>query len=106
MGAGLPTSFRWRTFCYGRYIPRFSISSPNPELNTERGWSSEIAIKQGFKLGDNFRGYIDFATFLNEFDEYVEYVPGIYENVNPETGDTLYVGEGPLVFGIRPREYR
>ena len=31
-----------------------------------------------------------------------EYVPGIYENVNPETGDTLYVGEGPLVFGIRP----
>ena len=75
---------------------------PNPELNTERGWSSEIAIKQGFKLGDNFRGYIDFATFLNEFDEYVEYVPGIYENVNPETGDTLYVGEGPLVFCIRP----
>ena len=32
----------------------------NPQLKPEEGWSSEIAIKQGFKIGQ-WGGYIDVA---------------------------------------------
>ena len=32
----------------------------NPELRPESGWSSELAIKQGFKIG-SWGGYLDIA---------------------------------------------
>ena len=45
---------------------------PNPGLNPESGWSSEIAIKQGVKIG-KWMGYIDVATFIQQYDNMMEF---------------------------------
>ena len=45
---------------------------PNPELKPESGWSSEIAIKQGVKLG-KWIGYIDVAAFIQQYDDMMEF---------------------------------
>ncbi|MFT5261958.1 MAG: outer membrane receptor protein involved in Fe transport [Polaribacter sp.] len=45
---------------------------PNPELNPETGWSAEIGIKQGFKIG-GFNGYIDAALFRSDYKNMMEF---------------------------------
>ena len=45
---------------------------PNPELKPESGWSSEIGIKQGVKIG-KWMGYIDVAAFIQQYDEMMEF---------------------------------
>ena len=45
---------------------------PNPNLNPESGWSSEIGIKQGLKFG-NWMGYIDVAAFIQQYDDMMEF---------------------------------
>ncbi len=51
----------------------------NPELQPESGWNTEIGIKQGFKFA-KFYGYIDLAGFLQEYENTVEYLFGIWGN--------------------------
>ena len=51
---------------------------PNPELKPESGWSSEIAIKQGLKMG-NWMGYFDAAAFIMEYDDMMEFSFGLWE---------------------------
>ena len=48
---------------------------PNPELKPESGWSSEIAIKQGVKIG-KWMGYIDVAAFIQQYDDMMEFSYG------------------------------
>jgi outer membrane cobalamin receptor len=50
---------------------------PNPSLQPERGWSAEIGIKQGFKIG-KFKGFLDVAGFWTEYQNMVEFVFDIY----------------------------
>ena len=45
---------------------------PNPKLKPESGWSSEIAIKQGVKIG-KWMGYIDVAAFIQQYDDMMEF---------------------------------
>ncbi len=45
---------------------------PNPDLTSEKGWSSEIGIKQGFQLG-LFKGYADVAIFYSEYTNMMEW---------------------------------
>ncbi len=45
---------------------------PNPELKPESGWSSEIGIKQGIKIG-NWLSYLDLAAFLMQYDNMMEF---------------------------------
>lgn len=47
----------------------------NPELQSETGWSAEIGIKQGFKIG-NFKGFIDLAGFWTEYQNMMEFTFG------------------------------
>ncbi len=54
---------------------------PNPNLRLEKGWSAEIGIKQGVKIG-NWNGYLDIAGFWTEYEDMMEYAFGVY---NPET---------------------
>ncbi len=51
---------------------------PNPDLNPERSWSSEIGLKQGFKI-NSWKGFIDVAAFWNEYSDMIEYTFGIYK---------------------------
>jgi iron complex outermembrane receptor protein len=46
--------------------------NPNPKLTSETGWSSEIGIKQGFKIA-NWQGYLDVAGFWSEYYNMMEF---------------------------------
>lgn len=45
---------------------------PNPGLKAETGWSAEIGLKQGLKVG-NWMGYFDASLFWMEYTNQVEY---------------------------------
>ena len=45
---------------------------PNPFLTSETGWTSEIGVKQGLKIG-NMQGFTDFALFWSEYDNMMEF---------------------------------
>jgi len=45
---------------------------PNPELKPESGWSTEIGIKQGLKIG-KWMGYLDVAAFLMRYNDMMEF---------------------------------
>ncbi|MEZ5038332.1 MAG: TonB-dependent receptor [Saprospiraceae bacterium] len=45
---------------------------PNPTLGSETGWSGELAIKQGFRLG-GFEGFVDLATFIMRYQDMIEF---------------------------------
>jgi len=46
---------------------------PNPSLVSETGWSTEIGVKQGLKMGD-WQGYLDLAVFWTEYQDMIEFV--------------------------------
>lgn len=50
---------------------------PNPNLKSETGWSSEIGIKQGIKLGE-WQGYIDLAGFWTAYQDMIEFTFGVW----------------------------
>ncbi len=50
---------------------------PNPDLESETGWSAEIGVMQGYKFG-NWTGFFDFAFFRNEYVNMIEYTFGAY----------------------------
>ncbi len=50
---------------------------PNPDLEPENGWNSEIGLKQGFKFL-NFYGYLDISAFLQHYQNTVEYLFGFW----------------------------
>lgn len=54
---------------------------PNPELKAEKGWSAELGVKQGVRIG-NWKGFVDLAGFVNHYDNMIEFTVGIY---NPDT---------------------
>jgi len=48
---------------------------PNDSLRPESGWSAEIGIKQGLKLG-NWKGFLDIAGFWTEYSNMMEFAFG------------------------------
>jgi outer membrane cobalamin receptor len=52
---------------------------PNPQLKPETGWTAEVGVKQGVKLG-NWNGYIDLAGFWTEYSNMMEFTFGIYKS--------------------------
>jgi iron complex outermembrane receptor protein len=57
---------------------------PNPELEPERGWSAELGVKQGLKLG-SWVGFADLALFWTAYNNMIEFTFGAYP---PNPGDT------------------
>ena len=56
---------------------------PNPELNSEHGWSAELALKQGFRVS-GWNAFFDFSLFWMEFRDMVEYKFGIFDGGDSE----------------------
>ncbi|MCW3084826.1 MAG: hypothetical protein JWP12_2192 [Bacteroidetes bacterium] len=56
---------------------------PNDSLKPESGWSAEIGIKQGVKLGNNWRGFVDLAYFWTEYKDMMEFTFGQYGRLVP-----------------------
>lgn len=56
---------------------------PNDTLISETGWSAEVGVKQGFKIG-GFNGYFDAALYWIEYDNMMEFVFGLFgTSANP-----------------------
>lgn len=52
------------------------VIASNPLLKPEKGYSAEVGVKQGFKLGKNWMGYADLAMFWNQYDNMMEFTFG------------------------------
>lgn len=50
---------------------------PNQDIESETGWTSEIGIKQGFRIGA-WAGYLDVAAFWSEYQDMMEFTFGRY----------------------------
>ncbi|MBX7181143.1 MAG: TonB-dependent receptor [Bacteroidia bacterium] len=91
-----------------RYVDAsFSILKivPNPNLDVEKGWSAEIGLKQGFRIG-NFNGLLDAALFWQEYDKFVEYRFDLYTYKGSQGQDTTSFGLKPFnVAGARIAGY-
>ena len=48
------------------------VIGSNPELQSESGWSSEIGIKQGFRVG-GFDGFLDVSGFWSQYNDMIEF---------------------------------
>ncbi len=46
---------------------------PNGKLQSETGWSGEVGIKQGFKIG-GFSAFFDASVFYNKYQNMMEFV--------------------------------
>lgn len=73
---------------------------PNPGITPETGQSMEIGIKQGVKLGRDWKGFLDVAAFANQYDNMMEYTFGIYDTTTFEAVSTLVAGSD---FGFSSR---
>lgn len=51
---------------------------PNQNLKPETGWAAEIGAKQVVKIGKNWKGIIDVAGFINEYNNMMEFTFGLY----------------------------
>ena len=45
---------------------------PNPQLTSETGWTQELGLKQGFKIG-NFQGFADVSVFKSAYTNMMEF---------------------------------
>ncbi|MEZ4907929.1 MAG: TonB-dependent receptor [Saprospiraceae bacterium] len=45
---------------------------PNPELESETGYTAELGLRQGYKLF-GLKGYIDLSVFQSEYDNMIEF---------------------------------
>lgn len=52
---------------------------PNPALRPEVGWAAEIGIKQGVKIGKNWKGLVDVSAFVNQYDNMMEFTFGAFK---------------------------
>jgi len=68
---------------------------PNPGLQSESGWSAEVGVKQGIKIG-KWQGFADVSVFINEYENMTEYTFGFYDTVTynpiPPNGDIKNFG--------------
>ncbi len=48
------------------------LLKPNPDLIAETGYSLEMGIKQGIKLGRDIKGFIDLAGFYTQYFDMIE----------------------------------
>ncbi len=56
---------------------------PNPAVEPESGWSTEIGVMQGFMIGD-LRGEGDLSFFFSQNSDMIEYIFGVHQD--PSTG--------------------
>jgi iron complex outermembrane receptor protein len=76
---------------------------PNDTLKAERGWSMEMGLKQGFRIG-NWSAYFDAAFFWQEYRNFIEYQlatwPNYYGNgtkIFPDSLEFPFPGTGKLL---------
>lgn len=76
---------------------------PNVDLTSEYGWSAEIGIKQGMKVG-TWSGFLDLAGFINEYDDMIEVIGVgdasiLFQQNMFNVGDTRIIGAEASIMG-------
>ena len=66
---------------------------PNANLRPENGWSTEIGLKQGLKIG-NWLGFIDVAAFLMRYNDMMEFSFGKWSPSDPNDPALNFYGLG------------
>jgi outer membrane receptor protein involved in Fe transport len=80
--------YRYPTIAEKFVNTNFGVSNsvvPNPTLFSETGWTAELGLKQGFKLGD-WKGFVDVTGFVSEYQDMMEFV---LNNLVPLSGGGL-----------------
>jgi outer membrane receptor protein involved in Fe transport len=112
--ASLGQGYRYPTIAEKFVSTDFGIGNsvaPNPQLVSETGWTAELGVKQGFKLG-SWQGYLDLTGFVSEYQKMMEFVlDSVYFDLSPpkpglvarfqsqNTGDTRIEGWEVSVLG-------
>jgi len=65
------------------------LISPNPSLESETGWTAEIGVKQGFKIG-GLAGFADVSVFWSEYQNMMEFS---FENLFITGFQSLNIGD-------------
>jgi outer membrane receptor protein involved in Fe transport len=75
---------------------------PNPYLTPESGWSAEIGVKQGYKLG-KWRGFADLAIYNQDINDMMEFTFGFFNPITflPTTDEDTIAG----VMGFQSQNY-
>lgn len=60
---------------------------PNANLIPETGWAAELGIKQIVKIGDGWKGMIDLAGFINQYNNMMEFQFGLFNPVSYQRMD-------------------
>ena len=86
-------------FVRSTFGPTFLV--PNTKLTSETGWSGELAIKQGLKVGQ-WTGFLDVAGFWTEYQNMMEFafVPKYFGFQSQNVGDTRIKGIEASVAGL------
>ncbi len=75
---------------------------PNVDLTSETGWSAELGLRQGFRVG-GFSGFVDLAAFTSEYQNMMEFnlLPGVFPPSfqSQNVGDTRIRGYEVSVTG-------
>ena len=79
---------------------------PNPRLVSETGWTAELGLKQGFKLG-SWQGFADVTGFISEYEDMMEFTLAnlvfsptlMAEFESQNVGDTRITGWEASVMG-------
>jgi iron complex outermembrane receptor protein len=82
--ASFGQGFRYPTIAE-RYISTVVgplVIASNPNLKPEKGYSAELGIKQGFKLGKNWMGFADASFFWNQYEDMMEFTFGQFGAVS------------------------
>ncbi len=58
---------------------------PNPRLVSETGWTAELGLKQGFRMG-GWQGYVDLTGFVSEYTNMMEFVFDRFQIVGTNIG--------------------
>ena len=101
--ASVGQAYRFPTIAEKFITTQFSSAIfiiPNTKLRSETGWSSEIGIKQGVGLG-NWKGYVDVAAFLTEYNDMMEFVfiPQYFAFQSQNIGNTRISGIEATIAG-------
>jgi outer membrane receptor protein involved in Fe transport len=64
---------------------------PNKSLRPEYGWYAELGVKQGFKIGKNIMGFADVATYINQYQNMIEFNFGSF---GQDKGASNFFGSG------------
>ncbi len=78
--------YRYPTIAEKFVTTDFSVGNavvPNPNLVSETGWTAEIGVKQGFRLG-KWQGFLDLTGFVSAYQNMMEFVlDTAFVRINP-----------------------